>query len=342
MHKPKASIIIVNLNGEKFLDICLSSLKSQTYQDFETIVVDNGSTDNSLRLLEEKHSDFIRIIRIGENSGFAKGNNIGILKASGEFIITLNNDIEVDARWLGELIETAQADKSIGMCASKIRSFYNRDIIDSVGVNIYWDGMSRGRGRLEKDIGQYDRDKEALIPSACAALYRRDMLVEIGVFDEDFFAYCEDTDLGLRGRMAGWKCALVPKAIVYHIYSSTSGRYSSFKAFMVERNHIWVALKVFPVWILMISPLFTLIRLIIQCISLFRYQFRDKDRVSNQGWMKIQIFLVGIKAYICVLKSLPVVLRKRKLIRSKRKASDRQIYYWFKRFKLSAKDLVLD
>lgn len=342
MPKPKASIIIVNLNGERFLDICLSSLKNQTFQDFETIVVDNGSTDNSLRLLEDKYSNFIRIIRIRENSGFAKGNNIGILKASGKFIITLNNDIEADARWLGELIEAAQADERIGMCASKIRSFYNRDIIDSAGVNIYWDGMSRGRGRLEKDIGQYDRDKEALIPSACAALYRKDMLDEIGIFDEDFFAYCEDTDLGLRGRLAGWKCVLVPSAVVYHHYSATSGRYSSFKAFMVERNHIWVALKVFPVWILMILPLFTFIRLIIQCISLFRYKFRDKDSVSSQGRLKMQIFLVGIKAYICALKSLPVVLRKRKSIQLKRRVSNCQIYYWFREFKLAALDLALD
>ncbi|MBU0503955.1 MAG: glycosyltransferase family 2 protein [Candidatus Omnitrophota bacterium] len=342
MPKPKVSIIIVNLNGGEFLDVCLSSLKKQTYRDFEVIVVDNFSTDNSLKLLEEKYSGFTRVIRNQYNTGFARGNNIGIMKASGDLIITLNNDIEADERWLEELVNSAQADEKIGMCASKIRSYYRRDIIDSAGVNIYWDGMSRGRGRMEVDSGQYDAGKEIFIPSACAALYKKEMLDEIGLFDEDFFAYCEDTDLGLRGRLAGWKCVLSPRAIVYHFYSATGGRYSSFKAFMVERNHIWVALKSLPIWILAVAPLFTFIRLIIQGISLLKYKFPVKNKRDTGLLLKMQIILTCAKAYFYAFKELPYVLKKRRLIRSNRKAADFEVFDWFIKFKLEARDLVLD
>ena len=340
MDGPLVSVIIVNWNGEKFLDICLSSLRVQTYHNFEVIVVDNASTDNSIKFLEENYLKFVRIIKNRDNFGFAKGNNIGIQAAKGEFIVTLNNDIQADSRWLEELLKAAQSNEKIGMCAPKIRSFYRRDIIDSVGVNIYWDGMSRGRGRLKKDFGQYDNDRDILIPSACAALYKRKMLDEIGLFDEDFFAYCEDTDLGLRGRLAGWGCLLVPSAVVYHLYSSTSGKYSPFKAFMVERNHIWVALKIFPVPVLLMFPFFTFFRLVIQSLSAFRY-FSKKD-IRSDKLFKLRIPFGILKAYVSVFRTLPTILKKRKIVWAKKKISNAEIYHWFRRFGLSVKDLVLN
>ncbi|MFA5357281.1 MAG: glycosyltransferase family 2 protein, partial [Candidatus Omnitrophota bacterium] len=271
MKNPLVSVIIVNFNGAKFLDSCLSSLKEQTYPNFEVIVVDNGSTDSSLKILEEGYRGFVTVIKNEINFGFSKGNNIGISQANGEFVAILNNDTQADARWLEELISAAQTDKNTGMCATKVLFFCERDTIDSAGVNIFWDGMSRGRGRLKKDIGQYDGDREVLLPSGCAALYRKSMLQETGLFDEDFVAYCEDTDLGLRGRLAGYKCAFAPLAVVYHHYSGTAGRYSSFKAFMVERNHFWVALKIFPAPLLLLLPFFTVYRLAMQVLSLFGY-----------------------------------------------------------------------
>lgn len=337
MSENLVSVIIVNWNGAKLLEVCLPSLKSQTYHNFEVIVVDNGSVDNSIEFLEKNYSDFVKIIKNDDNLGFAKGNNIGIKAASGEFIITLNNDIQADRYLIEELTKPARSDEKIGMCAPKIYSFYNRDIIDSVGVNIYWDGMSRGRARLEKDVGQYDNQRNILIPSACTALYRKKMLDEIGLFDEDFFAYCEDTDLGLRGRLAGWECILVPTAKAYHLYSSTGGKYSSFKAFMVERNHVWVALKIFPLQILFFSPIFTLFRLITQCFSVLRY-----SRVNGYKLSKLGIYLAVFKAYFCVLKTLPSTFKKRKIIFAKKKISNAEIYSWFKKFCLSAKDFVLD
>jgi GT2 family glycosyltransferase len=340
MNGPLVSIIIVNWNGEKFLDICLASLRAQTYKNFEVIVVDNFSTDNSIKFLEKNYLDFVKIIKNTENFGFAKGNNIGIQAANGELIITLNNDTQADIHWLEELLKAVQSDGEIGMCASKIYSFYNRDTIDSVGVSIYWDGMTRGRGRLTKDFGQYDNDREVLLPSACAALYKKKMLEEIGLFDEDFFAYCEDTDLGLRARLAGWKCVLAPLAVIYHFYSSTSGKYSCFKAFMVERNHIWVALKIFPLPLLLMFPFFTFFRLVIQSLSVFTYS--TKGKTKNHELFKVRIVLQVLKAYASVLRSLLNILRKRKMIRATKRISDVEIYSWFKRFRLNVKDLTID
>ena len=122
------------------------------------------------------------------------------------------------------------------MFAPKILSLTDRKIIDNVGQLLYADGLSRGRGRLEADRGQYDQEEEILLPSGCAMLLRRTMLADIGGFDEDLFAYCDDTDLGLRAQLAGWRCRSVPAAVVYHAYSATTSAYSPLKAFLVERN----------------------------------------------------------------------------------------------------------
>lgn len=339
MNKPFVSVIIVNWNGEKLLPGSLAALKNQAYSNFEVIVVDNGSTDNSIKMLEEKYPGFVKIIKNNKNLGFAEGNNIGIRSSQGEFIATLNNDAEPDAGWLEELINTVGINEKIGMCASKIHSFYNRDIIDSVGVNIYWDGMSRGRGRLRKDSGQFD-SADVLIPSACAALYRKKMLDDIGIFDKDFFAYCEDTDLGLRGRLAGWECALAPKAVVYHRYSSTTGKYSLFKAFMVERNHLWVALKVFPIGLLIALPFFTVFRLLWQAISVIGYYRKNDSELEKIS--RVKLLFEILKAYSYVFLSITRILRKRREIWKKKRISNDAIYRWFGKFRLSVKELAID
>jgi GT2 family glycosyltransferase len=191
-----------------------------------------------------------------ENLGFAAGNNQGIKKASGEYILTLNNDTVLGKGFFGALAAVAErSSEDTGMWAVKILSFDEQVVIDSVGgLLIYPDGLARGKGRLEIDTGQYDQSGAAFIPSACAGLYRRAMLEEVGLFDEDFFAYCEDTDLGLRARLAGWNTVSVPGAVVYHHYSGTGGRYTPFKAYLVERNRIWVALKNFHLRFLLHLP----------------------------------------------------------------------------------------
>jgi GT2 family glycosyltransferase len=162
------------------------------------------------------------------------------------------------------MVRTAEADTRVGMCACKILVLGGEGLIDSAGLLISPDGIGRGRGRLERDAEAYARADDALIPSGCAALYRRAMLDEIGLFDEDFFAYCEDSDLGLRGRLAGWRCRYVPTAVVHHAYSRSTGPYTTFKAFHVERNRCFVLLKCFPPGEIVASVPYTLARYVMQ------------------------------------------------------------------------------
>ena len=181
-NKPLVSVVVLNLNGLRYLKGCLSSLSKQTATSFEVILVDNGSSDGSAEYVRNNFPS-VRLIENKTNLGFAAGNNQGIRMARGKYIATLNNDTEVDSEWLKNLVEVMESDNGLGMCASKIHNFDDPNVIDGVGMLIYPDGMSRARGRLEEDRGQYSKIEEILLPSACAALYRRKMLDEIGLFD---------------------------------------------------------------------------------------------------------------------------------------------------------------
>lgn len=256
----KASVIIVNYNGEHLLPDCLESLRCQTFRDFDLIVVDNGSTDRSVTLVERDYPE-CQLLALDQNTGFARGNNLGIKASRGEYVVLINNDAAAAEGFLQALVSRAEEDSAIGMVAPKILNFYDRTLIDSVGgLLISPDGIAQGRGRGERDGGQYDGLVEVLMPSACAALYRRRMLDEIGLFPEDFVSYCEDTDLGLRARWAGWRAVSTPDAVVYHKYSATEGEYSARKLFLVERNHFLVALRNFPVQSLASLPFWSLYR----------------------------------------------------------------------------------
>ena len=244
--RPLVSAIVVNWNGADYVDGCLASLLEQTWPLLEIIVVDNGSTDGSRELLRSRFGSRITLIESPLNRGFAGGNNLGIRAAKGAHVVLLNNDAVAAPGWVEALVQAAESDPRVGMCASKILVLGANGLIDSAGLLMSADGIGRGRGRLEPDGEAYSRPGDALVPSGCAALYRRAMLDEIGLFDEDFFAYCEDSDLGLRGRLAGWTCRYVPTAIVHHAYSRSTAPYSTFKAFHVERNRCFVLLKCFP------------------------------------------------------------------------------------------------
>jgi hypothetical protein len=164
----------------------------------------------------------VRIIESRKNLGFAKGNNIGIKEARGELIATLNNDTEVTPRWLEELVSAMASNEKVGMCASKMLFMKDHGMINSTGICLSRSGTCWDRGIFEPDTGQYGSMEEVFGPCAGAALYRKSMLEEIGLFDEDFHAYVEDTDLAFRGRLAGWKCLYVPNAVVYHVHAGTS------------------------------------------------------------------------------------------------------------------------
>jgi GT2 family glycosyltransferase len=180
---------------------------------------------------------------------------------------------------------------------------------------------------------------EVLFPSACAALYRREMLEETGFFDEDFFSYCEDADLGLRGRLAGWKAVLASGAVVRHLYSQTGGRYSEFKAYHVERNHFWVLLKNLPLSYIFVFPFYTAWRYIIQVYGLFSGRGSVARFAETAG--KGRLLIIVVRAYRDALMALPRTLRKRRKIWGRRRIETGDYKAMLKKYRITAKELML-
>jgi GT2 family glycosyltransferase len=336
---PLVSVIIVNWNGKHLLGECLDSLFAQSFKDYEVFVVDNGSQDGSAEYICERYTK-VKVLNLPENLGYAAGNNAGIRIASGKYLAFLNNDTKVHPGWLENLIKDAEASApSIGMWACKIVSYENPGIIDNVGLLLYPDGLGRGKGRLDIDLGQYDQQEEAFCPSGCAGLFRRKMLDEIGLFDEEFFAYADDVDLGLRARMAGWGCIYVPSARVFHKYSSSSSAYSPLKAFLVERNRIWVLLKYYPLELILVSPYFTLKRLLIHLYGAVIGKGAS-GRFSEEHSV-FRAFGVLIRAWYSALSALPHIVRQRRSIAKLRRISRSELYRLFRTFRISAREIAL-
>jgi GT2 family glycosyltransferase len=239
----QVTIIVVNWNGRKFLADCLGALSCQTYPARETILVDNGSTDSSVSFVREQYPDLI-LIQIGENQGFTGGNLAGLKAARGEFIALVNTDARADEKWLETLIEPMVQDPTIGICASKL-IFGGQERINSAGDSITTAAVGFNRA-LGKGAALFNEPQLVFGACAAAVLYRRRMLDEIGFFDKDFFLYDEDTDLSFRAQLAGWKCAYVPGAVVYHICNGTAGRLSDTHVYYHTRNLEFVWLKNMP------------------------------------------------------------------------------------------------
>ena len=333
----RVSVIIVNWNGLGHLPDCLDSLEGQSFRDFETIVVDNGSSDGSLEYLRRRPG--LKLVPLPENRGFAAGNNAGLPLAQGEYLVTLNNDTKAEEGWLGELVAVADAHPEAGMVASRICAYDDPDRIDSLGIAICRDGMSRGdfRGRRFSEL-RLDPVREILFPSACVGLYRRAMLDQIGFFDPDFFAYCEDTDLGLRGRLAGWGALLARDAVVYHKYSMTSGAFSPFKLYLVERNHFYAALKNLPLPLLPLLPFFTLLRYLTQVEVVLSGkgsggEFLESGTRSACVWALLR----GMRDAVL---ALPTLLKKRAAVMRKRRIGNLEMMQLLKRYRLSFRELL--
>ncbi len=223
---PSISVVVANLNRRNLLEACLRSLELQEGVSFEAIVVDNASTDGSAAWIEQYAATAsypVTLVRNSENRGFCAANNQGIAQARGQFVALLNNDAEAEPGWLEQLMLAFTRGPEIGMAASKILVWEDPGQIDKVGHLIWLDGQNRGRGSGEMDEGQYDAEEEVLWPDGAACMYRKAMLDQIGGFDEDLFAYGDDAELGLRARIAGWKCIYMPRAVVRHHRGTTLG-----------------------------------------------------------------------------------------------------------------------
>ena len=339
MIKDLVSTIVLNWNDKEYIFDCLESLLAQTYSPQEIILVDNGSTDGSLPMLKEKYGSSINIICNAKNLGFAGGVNAGIYVARGEYIALLNSDAVAKENWIEELVAGMRRRNSVGMCASKIYLAGRQGILDNTGEVICRDGLARGRGRLEKDEGQYDNQEETLCPSGCAALYRRKMLEEAGWLDNHFFAYAEDIDIGLRGRILGYACVYIPTALVHHHFSASSGMVSALKAFYVERNRLWVALKCFPMRYLAISPFYTALRYFYHLYGLWRRQgpaFHYVKKFSSIG-----LFLILIKGYLSTLIFCPYLIRERIKLRRKSRTNLEEFGRWLRDYGISPREAAL-
>lgn len=239
------SVIVLNQNGLKHLEICLFALTRQTYNPQEIIVVDNGSSDGSCAYVENTFPE-IKLIRLPENLGFCGGNNVGIKQARGEFIALLNNDTEADSAWLAESVKALEKLPAAGSTASRMRLFDHREHLDTAGDLYFRTGYPGKRGWLMPDGPDYDQPTLVFGACAGAAVYRRAMLDEIGLLDEDFFAYMEDTDLSFRAQLAGYRCVYVPSAIVYHKVGATAGQDSPSRQYWSHRNHWYTLIKNLP------------------------------------------------------------------------------------------------
>jgi GT2 family glycosyltransferase len=334
---PLISVVILNWNGQQVVEKCLKSLQEQTYDPLELIVVDNASTDGSAELVKKGFPD-VKVIVNKTNLGFGGGNNVGIRASQGKYIMMLNNDTSLDAKCIEELKGSLEKDRSYGVCASKILLEYEDNLIDAAGIVVCPDGLAIGRGRLEKG-DRYDEEVEVFFASDCACLYRREMLEDIGLYDEDFFAYADETDMGWRAQLAGWKCIYNPKAVVYHFHSASSGTYSPFKAYLVERNRIWVAIKSFPISLLIFGQFYTFWRYVLQAYG----AFTGKGAVGRftGDFSKTELIKILIKVYLSIWKSLPLMIRKRRAIQKRKRISNKEVYGLFRQYGISAKEIAL-
>jgi GT2 family glycosyltransferase len=329
------SVVIVNWNRRELLRACLESLRRQTGPAFETIVVDNGSADGSPQVA----LDFgARLIGNATNRGFCAANNQGIAAASGEFVALLNNDAEAEPGWLAALHRACSRAPEVGMAASKVLVWEDPKRIDKAGHLIFPDGQNRGRGAGAVDRGQFDREEEVLWPDGCAAMYRKSMLDRIGGFDEDFFAYGDDAELGLRARIAGWKCVYTPDAVVRHHRGSTLGKGSGRRLELIERNRLLLALKLFPWSLLWLNPVYFALRLAAGAAMAGRGAGDTAHFPGVAG--KWEMARAIVRGDLAALGMAPRMLRKRAEIRRLRKLSPGEVRRLILSHRLSLREVA--
>ena len=315
------------------------SLFAQTWPALEVILVDNGSIDGSAEQAERCFGDRLRVIRNLRNEGFAGGNNVGFAAARGEWLFLLNSDAVCPPEIIAELMAFAAGKPDVGQLACRVVQADRPNYYDSAGLLLYPDGIARPRGWQEKDQGQYDRAEEVLAPHGCACALRKAMLDQIGTFDEDFFCYFEDLDLGVRGQLAGWKCWYVPTTAVRHKKSSTAGNYSVFKAYPRRAQPAVLPVEVDAALPDLRVALFTLNRYALQGYAAHTRQGLSADFVKEYSLARLVVVL--LHAWSAALWRLPRMLRKRRAISSTRTIAAREWYDLISRFKLDAIELAL-
>lgn len=314
-----ASVIIPNWNGEHLLKTCLVSLSNQSFKDFEVIIVDNGSKDNSVRLIKESFPKF-KVIQLNKNTGFAYAVNRGIEEAKGELLFLLNNDTECHPDVIKNFVASAKKHPEIGFFAAKMLQFENREKLDSAGDWIDAVGHADHIGRGEKDTAEFNKEGAIFLASGGGMLIRREVLKKIGLFDEDYFAYFEDVDLCLRSQMAGFKGWYEPKAIIYHMHKATSSKNRNLLEYLQFRNMTMTIIKDFPAKLLLKN--FNWLKIILVNLNTVKF-------LATQGHLS-----AAIKAEAYIIFNIGKILRKRMQVQSKKVVSEDYIIDNFREKKL--------
>ncbi len=305
----RVTVVIPNWNGKRFLSPCLGSLRSQSFRDFETIIVDNGSTDGSIHFVKE-HFPEVDVVALAENRGIAAAFNIGVEASGSDYVVLLNNDTEQDQRWLDALVRAANAHPESGLFASKLVDFHDRRVLDGAGDAMRLSGLPYRLGHGERDRGQFDEPSYVFGACAAAALYRKSLFEEVGLFDEDFVSYCEDGDLNFRAQLAGHRCFYVPDAVVYHMGSaSTGGKRSPTATRLGTRNSLSLLVKDLPLSAVPhILPFFVLEQL--------------ARLVTAAATGSLRAHLGGLAG---TWRHLPLMLEKRAAVQKRKRLSDAEV-----------------
>ncbi|MDD2922884.1 MAG: glycosyltransferase family 2 protein [Anaerolineales bacterium] len=304
------SIVIVVWNSAKYLPRCLDSLLLQSFRDFEVILVDNNSSDDALSGLREKYPALdLRIERLNFNSGFSVANNIGARLARGHWLALLNPDAFPEPDWLEQLLRAAERHPAFSFFSSRQIQAERPDMLDGEGDAYHVSGLAWRRG-YEMPFYAPGDVEEVFSPCAAAALYTRSEFLEVDGFDEDFFAYHEDVDLGFRLRLIGKRCLYVPQAVVRHVGSASSGKMSDFSVYHGHRNLIWSFFKNMPGWLFWA---YLPLHILMNIYSMIRYSLNGRASIL---WRAKRDAVLG----------LPAFLAKRKNIQKKRKASASSIH----------------
>ena len=335
--KPLVSVIVLNWNGKKFLGNCLSSLLQQTYKNYEIVFVDNGSTDGSVDFVKTifEGCSKIKIVALTRNYGFSKGNNIGFKHVKGKYVISLNNDTEVQPNFVEELVKFAESDEKIGSVGCKIVNYDGSTGYGPVFTNkgfivpfLFASDIKLVRRRWERVCSMYSAN---LANCGCAVLYRKKVLEIVGGFDEDFWSDWEDHDLGFRINLAGFKSVYTPKTVVLHARAGSEG-FSAKRSARIVRNMLFTYIKNyepenvatrFMLLLFILLPITHIARIFLNEWHIFRKRGSSSLELlirRRRGYFAL------FKAYSSFLHMLPSFISKRKKVQKLRKVSDKVIF----------------
>ena len=306
----KVSVIVINWNGEYYLERCLAALTAQTVMPYEIILVDNASSDASMAIAK-KFPD-LKIIALNHNCGFAGGNNLAINSASqdSEWIAFINPDAFATPSWLEELLSSAKRNPTYTLFGSQLLSSSEPNLLDGAGDAYHISGRMWRIGHGEPAVSYAPVEREVFSPCAAAAMCRRGALLEVGGFDEDYFCYVEDVDLGFRLRLAGYRCLYVPLSVAHHVGSGTTGgQHSDFAVYHGHRNLVWTYVKDMPG---MLFWVFLPLHLAMNLVAMMVFTVRGQGGVM-------------FRAKRDALMGIPRMWRKRRQIQCKRVVSWRAI-----------------